>query len=203
MRELFDLEVRYSFVYCLAPSARAPCMTDYGRLLIFEHTLAYLDRMYEVAFNGSKAAFYTYHDALRVFFMVNQFVAVLWDAEDLLLAGVSVAPPPTERGKPPPPPLPARSGGPAGDNLDRSLRCLERTIDLLGKFGEQWTNAASLKQSLELTTSDLMGRLRMRQQIRQRASPSQSVSPPMPREMRWVGVDVEAMMRGTSSGSRS
>ncbi|KAK8097187.1 uncharacterized protein PG998_005409 [Apiospora kogelbergensis] len=202
MRELFDLEVRYSLVYCLAPSARAPHITDYGRVLIFEHTLAYLDRIYEVAHSGRSVAFYTYHDALRVFFMANQFAAVLRDAEDLLLAGVTVPPPHTEPGKPQPPPLPSRPRGPSADNLDRSLACLDRTLQLMAKYGQLWANSASLKQSLEMSTSDLFARLQMRQQMRQR-SPPQNVSPPMPREMRWVGVDVEAMIRANAGSSRN
>ncbi|KAH9987438.1 fungal-specific transcription factor domain-containing protein [Xylariaceae sp. FL0662B] len=195
MRELFDLEVRYSYVYCIAPSARAPHITDYGRLLIFEHAIAYLDRIFEIAHSGVNTAFYTYHDALRVFFMASQFIAVLRDAEDLLLAGVTVAPPPVEFGKPPPLPLPPRPGGPGADNLERSLGCLERTKRTLAKYGEKWEDSVSLKRSFEIISSEVGDRLRMRQQIKQRSSPPQNV-PPITREMRWVGVDVQAMMRG-------
>ncbi|KAI0161163.1 fungal-specific transcription factor domain-containing protein [Hypoxylon sp. FL1284] len=215
MRELFDLELRYSYVYCIAPSARAPHMTDYGRLLIFEHAIAYLDRVFDIAHgtsNGNKttgpsssSSFYTYHDALRVFFMASQFVAVLRDAEDLLLAGVTPPPPLVELGRAPPPPLPPRpAGGP--DNLDRSLGCLERTARTLGKYGERWDTCVALRQSFEMVSAELADRLRLRKQIKQRSPPPppqhQNVSPPMPREMKWVGVDVEALMRGSAGGSR-
>ncbi|XXG98389.1 hypothetical protein Hte_004712 [Hypoxylon texense] len=222
MRELFDLELRYSYVYCIAPSARAPHMTDYGRLLIFEHAIAYLDRVYDIAHansssnhgggnNGVKTtAFYTYHDALRVFFMASQFVAVLRDAEDLLLAGVTPPPPFIEVGKAPPPPLPPRPGGPGADNVERSLGCLERTTRTLAKYGERWDTCVALKQSFEMISRELVDRLRVRKQIKQRSPPPQqhqhqhhqNISPPMPREMKWVGVDVEAMLRGSSGGSR-
>lgn len=222
MRELFDLELRYSYVYCIAPSARAPHMTDYGRLLIFEHAIAYLDRVYDISHanssgggggNGMKtAAFYTYHDALRVFFMASQFVAVLRDAEDLLLAGVTPPMPLVELGKAPPPPLPPRPGGPGADNLGRSLGCLERTTRTLAKYGERWDTCVALKQSFEMISQELVDRLRLRRQIKQRSPPppqlqhhhhhQQNVSPPMPREMKWVGVDVEALMRASSGGSR-
>ncbi|KAI1077116.1 fungal-specific transcription factor domain-containing protein [Whalleya microplaca] len=196
MRELFDLELRYSYVYCIAPSARAPHITDYGRLLIFEHAIAYLDRIFEVSHSGTNTAFYTYHDALRVFFMASQFIAVIRDAEDMLLAGVTVAPPPVNFDKAPPPPLPPRPGGPGTDNLERSLSCLEKTKRTLAKYGEKWEDSVSLRQSFEMISNETIDRLRMRQQIKQRSSPPQNVSPPMPREMRWVGVDVQAMMRG-------
>ncbi|KAI1873062.1 uncharacterized protein JN550_003315 [Neoarthrinium moseri] len=199
MRELFDLELRYSYVYCLAPSARAPYMSNYRRLLIFEHALAYIDRMYEVSRNGTPNAFYSSHDALRVFFMANQFLAVLGEAEDLLLAGVTIAPPPTEARKPKPPPLPVRTDGSISSNVERSLSCLEKANETLSKYGQRWDDSSSLQQAFEMHSRDLIGRLRHRQQVQQRTSPpQQSVSPPMPvpREMRWVDVDVQAMMRG-------
>lgn len=218
MRELFDLELRYSYVYCVAPSARAPHMTDYGRLLIFEHAIAYLDRVHDIAHahhgggagarsSTATAAFYTYHDALRVFFMASQFVAVLRDAEDLLLAGVTPPAPLVELGRAPPPPLPQRPGGPGADNLERSLGCLERTTRTLAKYGERWDTCVALGQSFEMISQELVDRLRLRKQIKQRSPPpqqqqTQNVAAPMPREMKWVGVDVEAMLRGSGGGSR-
>ncbi|KAI1504598.1 fungal-specific transcription factor domain-containing protein [Biscogniauxia marginata] len=202
MRDLFELELRYSFVYCISPSARAPHLTDYGRMLIFEHAIAYLDRIYDIAHSGINAAFHTYHDALRVFFMASQFIAVLRDAGDLLLSGVTLAPPPVELGKTPPPPLPPRPGGPAVDNVERSLDCLEKTTRTLAKYGERWDDSVSLKTSFDMISRELVERLRVRQQIRQRTSPPQNVQPPMPRAMRWVDVDVEALMRGNVGGSR-
>ncbi|RYP75089.1 hypothetical protein DL769_003885 [Monosporascus sp. CRB-8-3] len=203
MRALFDLEVRYSFVYCIAPSARAPHMTDYGRLLIFEHAIAYLDRIYEVSHSGVNTAFYSYHDALRVFFMASQFIAVLRDAEDILLSGMPIPPPPVEYGKTPPLPLPNRPPGPIIDNLDRSLGCLERTALTLAKYGERWDDSITLKKSYEIISAEIIDRLRVRRQLKQSASPPQIVSQSVPREMRWVGVDVEAMMRGNLGDSRN
>lgn len=198
MRSLFDLEVRYSFVYCIAPSARAPYLTDYGRLLIFEHTIAYLDHIHEVSHGGVNTAFYSYHDALRVFFMASQFIAVLRDAEDILLLGVHIPAPPVEYGKPMPLPLPNRRGGPLADNLERSIGCLERTTLTLAKYGERWEDSIALQRSYEIISREILDRLRLRRQLKQqqRAPPSQGVSASVPREMRWVGVDVGSMMRG-------
>ncbi|KAI0165657.1 fungal-specific transcription factor domain-containing protein [Xylariaceae sp. FL1272] len=201
MRELFDLEVRYSYVYCISPSAKAPAPTDYGRVLIFEHALSYLDRIYEIAHSGKNTAFYSYHDALRVYFMASQFVAVLRDAEGLLLAGITPPPPPFDMNKAMPPPLPHRAGGPGTDNLERSLGCLERTKLTLARYGERWDDSKSLKSSFEMMSHDIVEKLRLRQQMqmRQRASPPQM----MQTQMRWVDVNVEAMIRGNVNGSRS
>ncbi|KAI0025435.1 fungal-specific transcription factor domain-containing protein [Xylariomycetidae sp. FL0641] len=202
MKELFDLEVRYSFVLCISPSARAPDLTDYGRFLIFEHTVAYLDQMYEIAHSRMNTAFYSYHDAMRVFFMASRLTASLLEAEDMLLAGVPIAPPPSGMGRPQAPPLPPRPGGPVVDNVARSLACLEKTSQTLGRYGERWEDSQSLKMSFDSMSGDLLERLRLRQRITQSASPPQHVRQPMPREMRWVDVDVEAMLRGNANSSR-
>ncbi|EFX00506.1 zn 2cys6 cluster transcripitional activator [Grosmannia clavigera kw1407] len=83
LRDSLDLELQYSYVYCIAPSTRAPLVTT--------------------------VAWRTYHDALRVFFMGSQFVAVLRDASaaDAILAGGGSVPVPLALpGEAPPPPMP-------------------------------------------------------------------------------------------------
>lgn len=199
-RAWFDLELHYSFVFLLAPSERTPYMTDHNRLLIFEYSLAYLDRIYDVSHNGTSSAFYTYHDALRVFFIASQFIAVLRDAEELLLSGMPVATPPSEYGKPPPPSLPAGAATVAGESIGRSLRCLQRTGLTLAKYGQRWENSVALKQSFDMISAEVMDRLGARQSLKQHSSPPQSVSPPA-REMRWVGVDMESIMKGSTGGN--
>ncbi|PMB73093.1 Positive regulator of purine utilization [Beauveria bassiana] len=94
IRRMFEQELRYSYVYCIAPSVRAPQITDYSRTLIFEYSLEYLNIMLEISRTGLNSAFYTYHDALKVYFMGNQLLAVLRDAEEVLLSGRPVPPPP-------------------------------------------------------------------------------------------------------------
>lgn len=164
IRELFDLELKYSYVYCLAPSARAPVMSAYGRVLIFEYAIAYLDHIYGLAHGGPEPnpAFYTYHDALKVFFMGSQFMAVLRDAGDSILAGASVPVPLSLPGKAPPPPLPTRTSN--EDNLTRSTRCLEGVKLTLKKYGERWTDAESLAKSFDMLSEDLIESLKIKQQ---------------------------------------
>jgi hypothetical protein len=40
MRELFELELLYSYVYCLAPSCRVPAVSELGKTLIFEYSIS-------------------------------------------------------------------------------------------------------------------------------------------------------------------
>ncbi|EPE10571.1 zn 2cys6 cluster transcripitional activator [Ophiostoma piceae UAMH 11346] len=159
IREMFDLELQYSYVYCIAPSARSPLMTAYGRMLMFEHVIAYVDRMMALASGGLNLVWHTYHDALRVFFMGSQFVAVLRDtstADAILAGGGSVPVPLAMPGDTPPPPMPVRTIFPippqaaspnnpnplsnvdpvTGTNIDRSIACLERVSWTLSAYGE-------------------------------------------------------------------
>ncbi|KAK0715169.1 fungal-specific transcription factor domain-containing protein [Lasiosphaeris hirsuta] len=167
IREMLDLELRYSYVYCIAPSSRAPHMTSYGRILIFEHAIAYIHRIYDVAIAPENTAFYTYHDALRVYFMGSQFVAVLHDAADEML-GPSYAPgelmlvgPP---GKAAPPPIPKRLDGGFGSNLDRSLRTLGLVRLTLKRYGEKYEYAQSLMGSFEERSAEVLASLEARKQ---------------------------------------
>jgi hypothetical protein len=155
IREMLDLELRYSYVYCIASSARGAQVSDYGRLLIFEHAISYIDRIYDIANLAGNAALYTYHDALRVFFMGSQFVAVLRDAGDVLLSGSPIPMPPSVPGKVSPPPQPVRLDRGTGDNLDRSLRCLERVNLTLRLYGDRWEDALSLMNSFEKISAEV------------------------------------------------
>ena len=173
IREMLDLELRYSYVYCIASSARGAQVSAYGRLLIFDHAISYIDRIYDVANLAPNMAFYTYHDALRVFFMGSQFVAVLRDVGDLLLSGSSIPVPASAPGKVSPPPRPVRLDRGTGDNLDRSLRCLERVKLTLRLYGDRWEDALSLMDSFEMISAEVWKNLTTRQAMRNAAAVGQ------------------------------
>ncbi|KAG5664100.1 hypothetical protein KAF25_006685 [Fusarium avenaceum] len=172
IRQLFEQELRYSYVYCIAPSARAPSITDYNRILIFEHSMAYLDTVHDIAHGAQNSGFYTYHDVLRVFFMVNQFLAVLRDAEDMLLSGMPVPIPIARPGTAPAPPLPRRlqpQGMNGEDNLDRSLRCLDKVSQTLDTYGDRWVDASTWRESFGMRSQKTVERLSRRKQMRDTA----------------------------------
>ncbi|KIL95096.1 hypothetical protein FAVG1_02028 [Fusarium avenaceum] len=172
IRQLFEQELRYSYVYCIAPSARAPSITDYNRILIFEHSMAYLDTVHDIAHGAQNSGFYTYHDVLRVFFMVNQFLAVLRDAEDMLLSGMPVPIPIARPGTAPAPPLPRRlqpQGMNGEDNLDRSLRCLDKVSQTLDTYGDRWVDASTWRESFGMRSQETVERLSRRKQMRDTA----------------------------------
>ncbi|KAK4222238.1 fungal-specific transcription factor domain-containing protein [Podospora fimiseda] len=172
IREMFELELHYSYVFCIAPSAGAPNLTDYQRLLIFEHVIDYIDGIFGVAHASTNAAFYTYHDVLKVFFMGSQFVAVLRDAADSLLNGLPIQVPRTAPGIFPAP-LPQRFGVAPDDHLDRSIRCLEKTSATLKRYGQRWQNALMLLESFEMISGPVVEDLRQRKEMR-RSTPTQN-----------------------------
>ncbi|RFU35968.1 hypothetical protein B7463_g304, partial [Scytalidium lignicola] len=179
IRKLFDLEVLYSYVYCLAPSSRVPAVSEYGKTLIFEYSIAYMQKMFSLSRDPLNPAFITYHDALRVFFIGSQFMAVLNENQDRLLNGV-IPYVPLLPGAPPPPPLPS-SG--RGDNIERSINCISQINDTLKTFGQRWENSKALQSTFESQSHPLLSSLHQRRIHRSdRFAHSQSppnMSPPM------------------------
>ncbi|KAK2026060.1 fungal-specific transcription factor domain-containing protein [Colletotrichum zoysiae] len=166
IRELFELELRYSYIYCLTPSDRSPHLTDYARKLIFEHAIAYVNTVHNVAHNAASTAFYTSLDILKIYFVAMQFLTVLNDARELLVSEQRIIPPITRPGTAPPQPLPHRPIG-SEDSLDRSIRCLQQVFETLGTFSQRWDIASQLKTTFESISSELFSWLQVRRQMRE------------------------------------
>ena len=171
-KDFFDLELLYSYVYCLAPSCRVPDVSDYGKALIFEYSIAYMQKIFPISRDPINTAFYTYHDALRVYFVGSQFIAVLTESQDKLLNGILpyalIIP-----GSPPPPPLPAKTGG---DNVDRSINCITHIKETLKTFGHRWDDSQALQSSFEGQAESLLASLHRRKH-RVNNTPRSSHSP--------------------------
>lgn len=151
-KEFFDLELLYSYVYCLAPSIRVPAVSDYGKALIFEYSMAYMQKIYAISRDSIHTAFYTYHDALRVYFIGSQFLAVLAENEQHLLNGpmpYATAIP----GSPPPPSLPNSS---PGDKVDRSINCIIHAKETLKSFGRRWDDSKALESSFDMQADSVL-----------------------------------------------
>lgn len=178
IRELFDLELRYSYVYCLAPSPRAPQLTDYTRTLILEHVVSYMTIIHDVTHRkeASTVGFFTYHDSLRVYFLATQLMTILNDDGcENLLAGVIPQVPYSRPGSISAPPLPRRQLS-TQDNVTRSLQSLNQAIEVLRQYGQRWENALQLRDALETGSADTRKWLETRQQMIQ-----QQQSSPQPR----------------------
>ncbi|KXH31778.1 fungal specific transcription factor domain-containing protein [Colletotrichum simmondsii] len=166
IREFFELELRYSYIHCLAPSDRQPHLTDYTRKLIFEHAIAYMNTIHSVVHGSVNTAFYSSLDALKVFFVATQFFVVFNDKRELLISEQRIIPPITRPGTAPPPPLPHRPAG-GEDSLDRSMRCLQQVVETLARYSQRWDIALQLKTTFEGLSSELFSWLQVRRQMRE------------------------------------
>ncbi|KAG9248000.1 fungal-specific transcription factor domain-containing protein [Calycina marina] len=162
-KDFFDLELLYSYVYCLAPSCRIQSVSDYGKTLIFEYSIAYMQKIFPISRDPINVAFYTYHDALRVYFVGSQFLAVLSDNQDQLLDGVTPCPVVTSN-SPPPPPLPFKTGL---DNVTRSTNCVTHIKETLRTYGHRWEDSRALLSSFEMQAAPIIASLQRRKLLRQ------------------------------------
>jgi len=157
-KDFFDLELLYSYVYCLAPSCRVLAVTTYGKTLIFEYSIAYMQKIFPISRDPINVAFYTYHDALRVFFVGSQFLVILSENQDQLLNGI-VPYAPVLAGSPPPPPLPSSGGA---DNIDRSINCVSHIKETLKTFGHRWDDSKALLANFETQAEPVLAALHRR-----------------------------------------
>ncbi len=169
IKDLFELELLYSYVYCLAPSCRVPSVSELGKTLIFEYSLAYMEKMHPVSTDPVNTAFYTYHDALRVYFIGSQFTAVLSaNLEQLLNPAVPYTS--VIAGAPSPPPIPNLG---RTDNIDRSINCIDQIVAILKTYGERWYDSKALQASFEAQVKNLLAELRRRRQHQQQQQQNQ------------------------------
>lgn len=163
IKGLFELELLYSYIYCLAPSCRVPAVSELGKNLIYEYSIQYVDKMYPVSKDPINTGFYTYHDALRVFFVGSQLLAVLRTSGDRILASI----PPTfinqVQGSPPPPPLQNVS---RHDHLERSIKSIEQISEILETYGERWADSKALLENFNFLSKPMLDDLRHRQETR-------------------------------------
>lgn len=170
-KDFFDLELLYSYVYCLAPSCRVHLVSDYAKNLIFEYAIAYMQKIFPISQDPINKAFYTYHDALRVYFIGSQLMAVLSDSQDQIFNrsynSVGI-------GSPPPPPLPVVTGS---DQIDRSINCINHIKETLRTFGQRWDDSKALLSSFETQAEPIIANLHRRKQQQQQQQRIKEESP--------------------------
>ena len=163
IRRAFDLELEWSYVYCLMPSTRAPHMTEYRQSLTFEHAVAFIERMHETVFEAGQTAFTTYYDVMRVYFIGSQLASILRDAFELIVSGRPAALPHSDATGVPAPPVPHRFFQQQfEDNLQRSLKAMRFVDETLGKFGERWEDALQLLNLFGQVSREVRGMLEQR-----------------------------------------
>jgi hypothetical protein len=79
VRDFFELELLYSYVYILSPSPRCPEPNEHAQRLIFEHCISYSGKMLHITTESSstKRIPLSFYDGLRVYMTGRHFVDVL------------------------------------------------------------------------------------------------------------------------------
>lgn len=142
MRQFFELDLLYSYVYVLSPSSRVPRIHQFAQKLIFEYCIHYTDLMLHLINDPAYTAPVTFYDAMRVYMTGRQFIDVLSHSIDLLLSGAVPPHPEVKPSSAPPPAVPVVPLPPGKTlqrfNTYRAINCIKQTMDCMGHFGVRW-----------------------------------------------------------------
>jgi hypothetical protein len=155
IRDFFELELLYTYVYVLSPSPRCPKPSEHAQRLIFEHSIAYAEKMRSITSNPTEAKNpLTFYDAIRVYTSGRHLLSVLTSNMETLLRPSSTTPvsgltttnsldaeldPMAPNEAPAPPPIPFPSGdthdGLPKDQTTRAIDTINNFIEILSYFG--------------------------------------------------------------------
>jgi hypothetical protein len=155
IRDFFELELLYTYVYILSPSPRCPKPSEHAQRLIFEQAITYADKMRSITSNPTEAKNpLTFYDAIRVYTTGRNFLSVLSSNTETVLRPSSTTPvsgltasssldaevdplAPQEATAPPPIPFPAGDtpGGLPKDQTTRAIDAINNFVEILSYFG--------------------------------------------------------------------
>lgn len=84
------LEWYYLNVYAAAPCPKIPRPNDEAVVQIFNNCVSYALRFRGILQDSNARFVYTYHDALRTYFIGNNFLHALWHSEDSIIPESSI-----------------------------------------------------------------------------------------------------------------
>lgn len=187
VRDFFELDLLYSYVYILSPSPRCPEPSEHAQRLIFEHCISYSGKMlhFTTESPSTKRSPLTFYDCLRVYMTGRHFVDVLTNNFDgLLRPGVptpssfsshsmdaEVDPlAPTGVVQPPPLPVPSAaydlSAPDANTPVARAISALNDFISVLSYFGVRfgYVGGISWRDHFQRESHPLLSQLQQRAQ---------------------------------------
>jgi hypothetical protein len=153
------LETLYSLTIMLTPSAKQPDISDIGRELTFEYCVEFIHTSLEIASDPQNRMIFTFHDALRVYFMGRQFLDALWHNFDQLM-GIRPTKPDTTPGCPP---LPPTAQTDRSKNLFRARVTIEQVNSILGSHGRRWDDCLPIQRAFNSESAHMIGKLDERQ----------------------------------------
>ncbi|PWW71739.1 hypothetical protein C7212DRAFT_287539 [Tuber magnatum] len=89
-RDWLYLEWYYLNVYTAAPCPKIPRPCDEAVVQVFQNCVNYALMFRSILQNSNVRFVYTYHDALRTYFIGNNFLHALWRSEDAVITSANV-----------------------------------------------------------------------------------------------------------------
>jgi len=203
VRDFFELDLLFSYVYMLSPSPRCPEPSEYAQRLIFEHCISYSEKMLHLTTDssGPKSTPLTFYDALRVYITGRHFVDVLTKNFDRLLRPGVPTPSsfssqsldaevdpltPSALSQPPPIPAPLSAFDPSAPDANtpivRAISALNDFISVLSYFGLRFGQIAGIswRDRFQRESQALFS------QLQQRAQQQKQL------EQNWLGTAAQA-----------
>jgi len=217
VRDSFELELLYSYVYILSPSPRCPEPNEHAQRLIFEHCISYSGKMLHITTEstGTKRIPLSFYDGLRVYMTGRQFVDVLTKNFEALLRPSIPAPSsfssqsldaevdPLAPSAPTQPPIPPTSSSYDVSNAElnspviRAISALNDFTSVLSYFGARfgYVKGITWRDRFQRESQLLHSQLQQRAQQQKQMDQSHATWPEPPRTSRT------SMSSGLSPGS--
>jgi hypothetical protein len=139
-RDWLLLEWHYLHIYVAAPSPKIPRLSEASTVQIYNHCVSYSIVFRDILCDSQKTLFvYTYHDALRTYFVGSSLLHALYTSEHTLL------PPST------------------GENdLTRTAEAINAVIFILTSMIVRWPDSAALRDKYRSEAAFVLGRIQQR-----------------------------------------
>jgi hypothetical protein len=191
IKQFFNLDLLYSYVYVLAPSYACPHPSEHAQRLVIEHCTTYAKIILNTISTPpteKKPSPFSFYDALRVYMMGRNFVDTLSSNLETLIhpsrtstfssgSGMDTAnldpfttPSPLQAPQLPTPDPSDQSSSP----ISRAIETIEAYQSILASFGIRfgYVSGISWRDKFQSEAAPLLSQLQQRQQIEQRHSTS-------------------------------
>ena len=180
IRDFFELELLYSYVYLLSPNPRCPNPSEHAQRLVIEHATTYAEKMHALVSNPTEAKNpMSFYDAIRVYMTGRQFLDCLTRNMEVLLRPQAASPlstvgahsiqdevDPMSSSSPPPVPSPAPYGPGATpkDPTTRAIDAVNHFIEVLSYFGTRFgqVGGISFRDRFQRESQHLLSQLYQR-----------------------------------------
>ncbi|KAI9730541.1 MAG: hypothetical protein M1834_005782 [Cirrosporium novae-zelandiae] len=158
---LFELELYYSYITACAPSCKIPSISDFNKILVFEYSIQYAEKLCFTIHAPRVHAFFTYYEVLRAHFVGKLFLDILWMSYDQILSSSTPKILSLSSESISPPPLPP---GDRTNNATRATNCITSLMTVMEYSHQRWPDVTpSVRDAFEKESALMLGKLKFKQ----------------------------------------